>query len=296
MDTKSVMQQSNKNMNNNFCFFIYTNEKYQCIADLTMGEFDKFVPENPLKRYVVSNKFKDYEFKSKNAIFIDCNEEFNGSGNHFGQTMIKALNQINEKYIIFFCDDYMLIDQPKMDVLGELMKKIEEQNINFFSFASMYPKQDWKKYDLNFEAISGRTFYEISNDCQHLYSVQPCIWDKESLLEILKYNPHMSLHDLDTTNIKNREGLMRTMNVEKGRWNPYPSGSQDYGLKNICTDYLGYDEYHNGFDYFVFPYVEIIRWGFFNMFEKTNTKRFLEKFFVEKNIPNDENLKNFIHP
>lgn len=280
----------------NFCIFVYTNEKYQPIADLTIGEFDKYFPENPFKRYIVSNKFSGYDFKNKNSIFIDCGVEFDGSGYHFAQTMIKALEQINEKYIIFFCDDYMLIDKPNQKKLHELIDIFEKEKIDFFSFASMYPRPDWEKYNLTMESDPECSFYHIADNCHHLYSVQPCIWRKDALLEILRHNPTMSLHDLDTTNIKNKEGFIRIMNHETSRWNPYPSGSQNYGFKNICTDYLAFDEYQNGFKYFIFPYVEIIRWGFFNMHHETNTKRFLQKFIEEKDIRNDVNLKGFIHP
>ena len=51
-------------MLNNTCILVYTNESYQPIADLSIGEFDRFFPENPIKRYVVSNSFKEYEFKN----------------------------------------------------------------------------------------------------------------------------------------------------------------------------------------------------------------------------------------
>lgn len=285
------MQQKNK-----FCFLVYTNEKYQPIADLTLGEFDKYFPENPFRRYIVSNKFSSYDFKNKNSIFIDCDVEFDGSGYHFAQTMIKALNQIDEEYILFFCDDYMFIDKPNLQRLGELTDFIQKENIDFFSFASMYPRPDWEKFNFAMETDPECIFYNIAENCHHLYSVQPCIWKKSALLDVLKHNPSMSLHDLDTTNIKNREGCIRIMNHEISKWDPYLSGSQSYGFKNICTNYLGYDEYQNGFKYFIFPYIEIIRWGFFNMHHETNTKRFLQKFIQEKNIQNDENLKKFIHP
>ena len=281
-------------MNNNFCFFVYTNEKYLPIADLTIGEFDKHFPENHLKRYVVSNRIVDYEFTNKNATFIDCNVRHDGMGRQFAETMTVALNQIPEEYIIFFCDDYMLIDKPNIKRFETILKLFVEHNIDFFSFASNHPKPDWEKYDLNFPDLEGRNFYKLPDYYQYHYSVQPCIWKKSSLLEILKYNPNMSLHDLDTTNIKNREGLIREIDKTKGGWGLYPSGSQNYGFKDLTTDYMDYNELHN-YEFFIFPYVELIRFGFFNLWYNTNTKTFIENMIEKKDLKNHPYLKKFIH-
>lgn len=281
-------------MNNNFCFLIYTNEKYLPIADLTMSEFDNFYKKNYLKKYLVSNKFTDYKFKNNNAIHIDCDIKFDANGAHFSQTLIKALEKINEKYIIFFCDDYMLIDEPKHNVLEELMSVIEDQNIDFFTFCSTNPQKSWEKYSLDLKSNDNRFFYNIPEDYQYLYNVQPCVWKKESLLEILTHNPDISLHDLDTTNIKNKEGFARTFNLDLAKWNSYPSGSQNYNLKNICTDYRSFNDYDNKYDFFIFPYVEIIRWGSFNTIQETKSKEFLKKFILERNIEENEHLKKFL--
>lgn len=276
-----------------FCFLIYTNEKYQPIADLTMGEFNRHFPDNQIKRYIVSNRFVDYQFSTTNATFLDCDINFDGMGNHFGQTMIKALEKIEEEYVIFFCDDYMLIDRPDVERLKKLADFIKTKNIDFISFSSMLPKPNWEIFDMKFEDLPERNFYLIPENYQYLYSVQPCIWKKSSLQEILKYNPTMSLHDLDTTNIKNREGIHRQMHYESATWLPYTQGSQNYGLKCVCTDFKGYDELFE-FEFFIFPYIEIIRHGFFNFWQETNTKRFIEKFIEEKDIKNNQQLKKFI--
>lgn len=276
-----------------FCFLIYTNEKYLPIADLTTKEFDKFFPENTLNRYVVSNNFSDYTFENNNSIFINAKVEFDGMGDHFAQTMIKSLDQINEEYIIFFCDDYMLIDKPNIERFNELLSIIKNKNIDFFSFASMLPRDDWGVFDLGIKELGDRKFYNIPEVHQYHYSVQPCIWKKTALQEILKYNPSMSLHRLDTSCIKNKEGFHREMDYEKSIWKLYQFGSQGYDFKCICTDFKGYDELID-YDFFIFPYVELIRHGFFNFWQETNTKRFLQKFIEEKNIKENIYLNKFI--
>lgn len=280
-------------MNKNFCFLVYTNENYLPIADLTIGEFDRFFPENTLNRYVVSNSFKDYEFENKNAIFINTETKFDGSGAHFGSTMTSALNNIKEDYILFFCDDYLLIDKPNINYLVELMDIIVRDNIDFFSFSSNRPKPTWEKYQINSDKLPNREFYYMPENFHYLYSVQPCIWKKSSLLEILKHNPELSVHALDTANIINREGYRRVFDPLTDLWNPYPHGTKGYGFKCISTDYEAYDEISK-FEYFIFPYVEIIRHGFFNLSYETNTKKFLLNLIEERKINKNNHLKKFI--
>lgn len=278
---------------NEFCFIVYTNEKYLPIADLTMGEFDKYFSNNPFKKYLISNKFTDYNFINKKAIFMSSDIPFDGIGGQFASVMVDILNKIEEEYIIFFCDDYLLIGEPNLQGLIETFDLIKENGIDFLSFASMRPRPNWEKFDKTIPSNPSRNFYWIPNSYLYNFSVQPCIWKKTALLEILKYNPGLSLHRLDTTNIRNREGYIREMNYSNGEWFPYPKGSQSYGFKCLCTDYLGYDELEK-YEYFIFPYIEIMRHGFFNMHQETNTKRFLEKFIEERNLKSNELINKFI--
>lgn len=279
-------------MNSDFCFLVYTNETYLPIANLTMSEFDKFNGPISQNRYLVSNKIRDFQFDAQNTTFIDCDVQFDGTGKHFSQTMMKALSQINEEYIIFFCDDYLPIGKVKWNILSELFEVIKNENIDFISFSYMPQSRQWEKFNVSLPSLPNKNLYFIPDNYMYLYSVQPCIWKKSSLSYVLSNNPEISLHHFDTTNLKNKEGFERTMDVKTSTWNPYPHGSQNYGFKCLCTDYTGFDEQEN-YDYFIFPYVEIMRHGFFNMWHETNTKRFLEKYIIEKDIDNNPHLKRF---
>lgn len=275
------------------CILLYTNQEYLPLADLTTTEFDKFFPENPIKRYVVSNSFDGYEFKNKNSFFIDTNTHFCHLGGHFGRTMLSALNNIEEEFIIFFCDDYLLIDKPYLENLDKLMHIIREDGIDFFTFASTRPMVDWIKYPIFFENLPNRNFYVIPENYHYLHSVQPCIWKKSSLLELLSYNQDISLHALDTTHIKNKHGFTRFFYPLTSTWGPFPENTGGYDFKCVCTDFEAYDDVFD-YKYFIFPYVEIIRHGKFNMWYETHTKRFLQKFIEERKIYEDINLKKFI--
>jgi hypothetical protein len=261
-----------------------------------MSEFDKHNPNFPIKRYLVSNRIPNFDFKVNDTTFIDCEVPFDSMGKHFSQTLLKSLPKIDEEYIILFCDDYFCLGEAKLNVLNDLLKMMETEKVDFISFSFMPQSRQWEKFHHKLPSLPDETLYYTPNNYMYLYSVQPCIWKKSSLLDVLSHNPDISLHHFDTTNIKNREGYSRTMDVHTSTWNDYPGGSQNYGFTCLSTDFSGFDEQENYNRYFVFPYVEIMRHGFFNMWHETNTKRFLEKYIVEKRIDLDENLKKFIYP
>lgn len=276
----------------NLAFLVYTNEKYLPIADLTMESFDDWFPRNVFKRYLVSNKFTNYQFKTKNFIPLESQTEFDGMGNHFGETLSKSLPKITEEYIFFLCDDYFVINKPNLERLRDLIKIIINSKIDFFSFASMNPNSEWEIFNEKNDLLPDIQLYYIPENYQYRHSVQPCIWKKNSLLEILKYNTHLPIHHLDTTNILNKKGFNREFFYEKSIWGEYPN-NEGYGFKCICTDFKGYDELTD-YNYFILPYVEIIRHGYFNFWQETNTKRFIEKLIEEKDIRNNKELKKFI--
>lgn len=279
-------------MIDDFAFLVYTNENYLPIADLTMMEFDKWCPENSFKRYLVSNKFTDYQFTTKKFISLESQTNFDGAGNHFGETLSKALVRIPEEYIFFLCDDYFVIDKPNLENLKDLLKIIKKSEIDFFSFASMGPNSNWQIFDEKEGLLSDIKLFNIPESYQYRHSVQPCIWKKSSLLEILNHNKDLPIHHLDTTNILNKKGFGREFSYEKSVWGEYPN-NEGYGFKCICTDFKAYDELFE-YRYFIFPYVEIVRHGHFNLWSETHTKKLILKLIEERDLKNNQYYKKFL--
>ncbi len=110
-------------------------------------------------------------------------------------------------------------------------------------------------------------------DYQYLYSVQPCIWNKNSMIEILEKYEEISLHDLDQTlpNIKNENDYFKSTACKL----------------DSCFDHI--DKIED--NYFVLAYVEICRHGVFNLNENgmpTNPNAghalFAKKIIKEENL------------
>ena len=124
-----------------------------------------------------------------------------------------------------------------------------------------------------------------------MFSVQPCIWKRESLIDILKHNIGVQVHEFDTTSIKNKKGQRRHSH-NYAFWST-PDDFWDYGYNFACfkrtdlTKNYAFDERPLHGDYLLFLYAEIIREGKFNLNTHHNNKAFLETFLLENNISNE---------
>jgi hypothetical protein len=186
--------------------------------------------------------------------------------------MNNVLSQIDEEYIFYFCEDYITTDSINIKNLENLIKMMQDEDIDMFSFASSYSKAynrpiisiDYPKY-----GFEDNIFYHMETSYQHAYSIQPCIWKKSSLQQLLIDNPLASLHDMDNSILNNK--------------NKY---------KLVCTDFKIYDLCCPA-EYFIIGYKEIIRHGVFLM--KLNGQHLDDnnhgEIFVKQLIKN-ENLHN----
>jgi hypothetical protein len=245
---------------------IYTNETNLPILELFLKYFFKHNPDFTYPIYAVSNNFTKLNLPYQDKVtYLSGNVEWNSQGKHFSQTLSNVLPQIKEEYIFYFCEDYILTNPIHVSALENLLKLMQDENVDMFSFASSYPvNHKWPLLDVECSKYSfePNTFYSTDNQYKHAYSVQPCIWKKSSLQQLLIDNPEASLHDMDNSVLNNKDNY-----------------------KIICTNYKIYDGCCPP-EYFIMGYVEIIRHGVFLM--ALNGHDYIENTFQ------DEFLKQLI--
>lgn len=255
----------------NLAVVVYTNETNLPILQLFLDYFFKNNPNFNLPIYAVANKFTKSNLPYQDKItYLPGNVDFQGNGGHFSETLRNVLPQIKEDYIFYFCEDYVSRDPIDMDALGRLLNMIQNENVHMFSFASCYAVNhgypvlniDYDKY-----GFDKNIFYTMDVNYQHAYSVQPCIWNKASLLNLLNDNPTCSLHDMDNSKLTNK-----------------------YTYKLICTNFKIYD---GGFppEYFIIGYEEVVRHGVFLLADngisqdRTNhAETFVQKMVVDNKL------------
>lgn len=282
--------------NNNIEILIFTNEHYFDILHVTLPRISKYLQSLNSNINLVINKYKsDYRFNDINV--IETNVEFKRDGSHFRDSLLFALSKIESEYIFFFCDDYMVESELKIDNFNKLMEIIKFYNVDYYSFSSLnycdHVVKDWRVVNSNLSefGFDGGVLYEIPNNFVHLYSVQPCIWKTESLKTLLHHNKNLSLHDLDNTRIKNKKGNYIKLSENPSYYIEDVDTNFDYNFTNFTINYppLTYniDDRPIGSDYLILNYGEILRYG--KVIESmTNSKRILFDF-LDKN-PNIKNI------
>ena len=262
-------------------FNIFTNEKYFNINYVTVPFLKENTKHLNKNINIISNRFPEHE-RFNDVNYIESNISFQEDGGHFRDTMLYALKQIPEKYIFFLCDDYIFKSPIKEDTFNSLTKILDDINGDFLSLSTQKHMgayvPNWNKIEIDITSYGfpENCFYYMPDEYCHMYSVQPCIWKKDSLIELLTHNKGLTLHGLDNLNIRNKKGEGRERNplilfyYEK-------LGFFDYNFKNvgIYLDPLGFnaDERILDSDYLIIDYCEIIRHGKI-MEADTNSKRF----------------------
>jgi hypothetical protein len=260
---------------------VYTNETNLPILELFLKYFFKHNPNFIYPIYVVSNNLTKTELPYQDKVtYLSGNVEWNSQGKHFSQTLFNVLPQIKEEYIFYFCEDYILTNPIHVSALENLLKLMQDENVDMFSFASSYPiNHKWPLLDVECSKYSfePNTFYSTDNQYKHAYSVQPCVWRKSSLQQLLIDNPEASLHDMDNSVLNNKDNY-----------------------KIICTNYKIYDGCCPP-EYFIIGYVEIIRHGVFLMalnghdyIENTFQDIFLKQLIKENDIRNKPEYDKYI--
>jgi len=256
----------------NVHFLIYSNENTTNLVGLSLKYFDKFIGLDNINITVASNRYKTDNLPFKDKVnYVSADVSFSPSGSHFGAVVKAGIDSIKDDYVFYFCEDYILTSEIDVVALVSLIKLFDEYKIDMFSFGALQPstvnqvygKEIFKLFE-NSEAYSFKKddLYHINDNHTHQFSVQPCIWKRSSLNEVLINNPHLHLHHLDTSHISNKNGKYRVHNPTNGieSYGPWPDGV-GYNFKTLCCNYMIFDYFPHAGQKFIISYVEIIRHG-----------------------------------
>jgi hypothetical protein len=273
----------------NISLLTYTNETYIPIAKLAANQFNKHSAGLDIKKYIACNKFNENDYNDFEGYnLIDCNISLEKNGSHFARIMMNALKTIDTEYVLFFLEDYFLIKDIKVDVFKNLFNCIVDNNIDYVSLMAYH--YDWEPLNTDYTKYNLPKDILIKFDPRYFYlfSVQPSIWKRSSLIKLFEYNPFLEVHQMDITLIKNMRGHTRHNNDHE-YWET-PDDFWDFNFKmytfkkSDITKNYSFDERGLEGDYLLFLYSETIRRGRFNFNTHNNNKLFLEKYLPENNI------------
>lgn len=252
-------------------FLIHANEHSVPIAELALKYFDRYIGLDKINISVMSNRFPDRSLleHTDKVNYISGDIDYMSSGHHYNATITNAISFIKQKYIFMFCEDYILTEPIDVDALHRMVNLFDENDIDILSLSSFLTRQSGMKFK-TFEHSTKYGFREddllwTDKKHMHIYSVQPCIWRKSSLEEIVKYNPNMTIHHLDTAHICDKKGRFRNFDGSKGicGYSDWPAPEDEYNLNALCTSHTIFD-YGYPPEYFIISYIEVLRRGKFH--------------------------------
>lgn len=267
-------------------FIFYTNESNFGLGELCVKHFLMHNKREDLKVSLISNNFPHDNFQFGDRVtYLNANVERKSDGSHFAQTMLSVLPEIKEKYVFYFCDDYFFVKETKYDDLREVLDMMDCDMIDYFGLDDIgeaKPISDYEKYVSLCENKYKDHFYNRERDYRYLFSVQPCIWNKESLHELLKVHNNISLHDLDET-----LSVIKNGNTYKALCNNLPS----------TVNFLDVEKT----DYFLIAYHELVRHGVFwipengqNLHPLTPSVQFTYKLIEDENLINRPDFEKIV--
>jgi len=223
-------------------FIIYTNESNISLSNIALSEFLLHAPEN-VKVSVVSNKILENQNLKHPELYYDADIQQKG-GKQFSSVLLKFLELIDEDYIVFNCDDYIIYEKIEKSDFNKLINFIDFYNVDYFSF-------DKKLHcDTTSFEVFKNDFYEndlinvISKNHHYRFSVQPCVWKKSSLMDVLKKFDDINVQELETNDEIRKLDLL-TLGVN---W---------HNLGISIPSNPGYDTH------FCYSWAEVIRSGVF---------------------------------
>lgn len=227
---------------NNMQSIIYTNDKGLPLAEIAYTEFKKYAPSDS-KIQIVTNQIPDSRLLLFPKSTYSANVE-NKRGYQFAEVMLKYLNSIDSEYILFLLDDYITYRKFSRHDFNRILNLMSWGNVDYFSFDR---KQE--QTTRSFETYPNPYFDPeyinvISPDHYHRFSVQPCIWRRSSLINLLEKYPDIDVHMLETDSTIVKEDLL-TLGFNWHVFDPKIPSTEGFE--------------HN----FVFSIVEIVRHGCF---------------------------------
>lgn len=219
-------------------FVFFTNSSNSSLAELAVHQLLLHAKRDNLKVSVLSNAYSEGSLMYSDKVqYLQAGVEFDPSGLHFADTMIQLLPTIKEKYIFFFCDDYMMVEDINWNDLHSIMNMIRQEDIHYFGFDDVmsHEAEHFPIYENEHIGIPSGMLRWRNPDYQHICSVQPSIWKVETFFDIInKFRPH--LHSIDNTIAEIREyvrGLRMIYNTlhssfsDTELWYPPPHDMQN---------------------------------------------------------------------
>ena len=166
----------------------HTHTDYYDVCKIYNGEM-------PL--YLWGDEFWDNHYYLINSEYKSKKEELRLSGNFFYYEddlfyplrLLNILSNINSEIIVLDHEDMILYDKANLDQINKALKLIEKKNLDSVRFI--------KNINAKYNNIDNSKVEIIDKKSEWIFSIQPSIWRRESLISLLKKNLNVNIWQLE---------------------------------------------------------------------------------------------------
>lgn len=208
---------------------VYTNSEYFDVLDIFFDEQKKFGIEK--NKYII---FSDIEFDNQTKILNYQNKD------KYATRLKNCLEQIKSEIILYQHEDMFLYNFPKIDKINTYIDFLKNTKYSFIRLS--------KTGNCNLQQIKEtNSLYEIDNESNDFFAVQPTIWKTKDMIKFLENGLHMSIWELETNSSflakkSGIHGLLHFENEEK-RGGHYDSSIWPYIATAIVKGKWNFIEY-----------------------------------------------------
>lgn len=221
---------------------IYTNDSSLPIAEIAYQEFVNHAPTDHITKIITNGIPEGYISEFTDSIF-NANIE-NKRGKQFSKTVLKFLESIDNEFVLFLLDDYITYRKFSRHDFNRLLKLMVDYSVDYFSFDRKQEQLTRGFKDFDNKLYDKGLLNIVDSSDIHRYSVQPCIWRRTSLINMLKKHPELDIHTFETDTTIVKENNL-TLGFNWHVFDPKIPSTEGY-------------EHH-----FVFSAVEVVRHGVF---------------------------------
>lgn len=151
---------------------IISYDGYSDLWDDFFNLFNKNWKDNKYNLYLVNN-IKKVSYEGVKIINTDIEDQWSIRTK-------KALESIKEKYILLLVEDYFIADKVNSEQIEEILKFVIENDVLYYKFKMA----NFSKAIIN-KIKNNNNLYEIPENLEYGISLQPAIWEKNYLLNLI---------------------------------------------------------------------------------------------------------------
>ena len=162
---------------------INTFSKYSDLWPMFFDSLDNYLPS--MNRYV----FVDKGTPDENSTTLHYDKK-----DSFRTQFLSCIEKVTEEYCIFISEDYILIDNPKIDLLKKYVAVLDRNPT--ISFIRLFKGMDFKEPKFqNYDNL-----YELCSIFPYFYSQSAAIWRTKDLKKIFQHSQEAPIANKDYEN------------------------------------------------------------------------------------------------